>query len=436
MATDLERLIVTIEANTKQFERAMRQLERTTDQAMSGVERSVKASAARQEGLFAGFGDSVGKKFQESFRKAVIGYFSIEFAREAINAFADTGNLAGIAFRDGLVTQLNNVKIEIGRILTEIALEFANKVGDMRANTARELGTILGAGASIVPEGIRIQGPNLPPDFRTGSQPSSIPYPEGVTEIEKLSDSIYKLADRIQAEPGVSSRTYVSPFNPKETYALPQDRFLPGYRKQSFLLPQPGELDAADAVIKSLMEQQDVLQRTNLEQEIYNNLHKAGANILPDETGAIVAMTKRLYEQKEALAQVKQLNDSLESSTKTFAQGLLDGQSAAESLNAALRQLASTLLDMALHSLFNPGGTPLLQTVFSGIGGSLGTGGSLGGRSGSFSPNTVINVQGSVDQKTLGAMKGMIERNNVRQNQELQRSWGNRQARYSALRGP
>jgi hypothetical protein len=50
--------------------------------------------------------------------------------------------------------------------------------------------------------------------------------------------------------------------------------------------------------------------------------------------------------------------------------------------------------------------------------------------------HTAINIQGSVDQKTLGAMKGMIERNNVRQNQELQRTWGNRQARYAALRGP
>jgi hypothetical protein len=66
---------------------------------------------------------------------------------------------------------------------------------------------------------------------------------------------------------------------------------------------------------------------------------------------------------------------------------------------------------------------------------SLGSSGSVGN---SAAPqfNTNINVAGSVDQKTLAAMNGMIARNNARQNAELQRTWGNRQARYAALRGP
>src|SRR5580765_1863032 len=99
---------------------------------------------------------------------------------------------------------------------------------------------------------------------------------------------------------------------------------------------------------------------------------------------------------------------------------------------------------MAFKSLFNPGGTPLLQQIFGGSLGipsgstgstasvsntSLGGSGRMGGGF-NVSQHTAINVQGSVDQKTLGTMRGMIERNNVRQNQELQRTWGNRQARY------
>jgi hypothetical protein len=189
-------------------------------------------------------------------------------------------------------------------------------------------------------------------------------------------------------------------------------------------------------VYNRLQDELILLGKTNQEQAIYNNLKAAGVTADSQWGASISALTSKLEEQKSLLASIKEVNDGLEASTKTFAEGLLEGQSAAESLNAALRQLASTLLDMALHSLFNPGGTPLLQNLVSGFGGSLGAGGSLGGRSSSFSPNTVINVQGSIDQKTVGVLNGMIQRNNVRQNQELQRTWGNRQARYAALRGP
>jgi hypothetical protein len=53
-----------------------------------------------------------------------------------------------------------------------------------------------------------------------------------------------------------------------------------------------------------------------------------------------------------------------------------------------------------------------------------------------YSPHTSLIVQGSMDQKVVGVVSAMIQRNNIRQNQELQRNWGNMQSRYASLRGP
>ena len=43
MATDLERLTVLIEANTRSYERAMLRLQQTTDKAIRGASKSITA---------------------------------------------------------------------------------------------------------------------------------------------------------------------------------------------------------------------------------------------------------------------------------------------------------------------------------------------------------------------------------------------------------
>lgn len=50
MATDLERLVVSLEANIKKYERELNRSRGVTENALRDVERSVSASASRIEG--------------------------------------------------------------------------------------------------------------------------------------------------------------------------------------------------------------------------------------------------------------------------------------------------------------------------------------------------------------------------------------------------
>jgi hypothetical protein len=224
-------------------------------------------------------------------------------------------------------------------------------------------------------------------------------------------------------------------------------------------LQAPGaeELERFDRVMKNLIFEEQQLGRTAEEQQVYNELKKAGVNLQSEYGQAIEITARRLYEEEQQVKALKEANDGLEASSKTFIQGLIDGQSAAESFTAALRKMADVLLDMALKGLFNPGGTPLLQTLFGGALGlgqwgggvlpgssgatasvsntSLGASGRMGGAM-VYNAPVNFNVSGSIDQKTVGVLKGMLDRHAVKQNAELQRTWGNRQARYASLRGP
>jgi hypothetical protein len=232
------------------------------------------------------------------------------------------------------------------------------------------------------------------------------------------------------------------------------------FSKPPPIIPIPQEKPSLPGIelLKNLESQAASLGDTARAQEVLNNLRQAGMELDSEYAEKIAITTGKLYDQKQALASLNELNADLESSAKSFAQALLDGSSASEALNIALRNLASSLLDMAFKNLFNPGGTSLLQTIFgsffnsaplggAGAGAGAGTSTSvnntsLGGGSsrigGGFSvqQNTSINVSGSADQRTLAAMSGMIQRNNVKQHQELQRTWGNMQSRYASLRGP
>jgi hypothetical protein len=431
MATDLERLIVSIEANTKQFERAMRSLERTTDQAMGGVERSMRRSLAQQESLFGSFGNRIGTKFVNSLSKVFLAYFGVQFIKDSVGLSAKAGDASGKALYDSMTYWTELLSLKVG-----------HDFGEMFKNTFEK---------------------ELPAISRYLSQ-TAIGQILGVTP--------KTLEFEVRPPPGWHPVGYKPP-----TVAAP--------KLGPLQAPGAEQLEAFDKVMKDLIFEEKQLGRTAEMQMVYNELKKAGVNIESEYGQAIQITAQRLHQEELQLQALKEANDGLEASTKTFIQGLLDGQSAAESFSAALRKMADVLLDMALHNLFNPGGTPLLQNLFgSALGLGQWTGGKLpgsvpgaqygahfqvGGTGGTDSQlvafratpgetvhvgnsalgpsgrgggdlvlhqSTSINVAGSVDQRTLAAMNGMIQRNNVRQNAELQRTWGNRQARYSALRGP
>jgi hypothetical protein len=423
MATDLERLIISIEANTKQFERAMRSLEKTTDQAMGGIERSVKSSQSRQEALFAQFGERIGDRFTHAFRKAFISLFSINFAKDAIEAAAAVGDKSAQAFLGAWIPILKALQAAVGEQLAQGLSKFTDA-------TITDLNNIIALYNVIVAKNNELSG-TLGFGKMTPIQPIG-KFFSNVDTINKEIEAYHKLYD---AKKAAETTPKLGPLQ----------------------APGAEQLEAFDKVMKNLIFEEQQLGRTAEMQRVYNELKKAGVNIESEYGQAIQITAQRLHQEELQLQALKEANDGLEASGKTFIQGLLDGQSAAESLTAALRKMADVLLDMALHSLFNPGGTPLLQSLFGNLLGLGGwTGGQLPGSGGNTTTvsntslgassrmgsgmtvqhNTAINVSGSVDQKTLAAMNGMIQRNNVRQNAELQRTWGNRQARYAALRGP
>lgn len=438
MATDLERLIVSIEANTKQFQNAMRSLEKTTDVAMAGVERSVRASSARQAVLFGESGRHAAREFTKEFTQGIglrgvargglaglAGVLLGDFIGQAIKTAAEAGDESAKAFLD----QWKAIKTEFSTAVADPIIASIRAIG--RAYAASGLG---GAFVDDLATAADTEAKRLEIERRRTTV---------LTKNVQLTEQETNLLDK-QDKLGF-----------KEPAKLPA---IPSLGP----LQAPGaeQLEAFDKVMKNLIFEEQQLGRTAEMQRVYNELKKAGVNIESEYGQAIQITAQRLHEEELQLQAVKEVNDGLEASTKTFIQGLLDGQSAAEAFNAALRKMADALLDLALHSLFNPGGTPLLQSLFGNLlglgqwtggvlpgsgGGGAGAGAavsnmSLGG-SGRGGPmgaqfHTAINVQGSVDSKTLGAMDAMIRRNNVRQNAELQRTWGNMQSRYAALRGP
>jgi hypothetical protein len=417
MATDLERLIVTIEANTKQFENAMRSLDKASDTGMRRVERSISASLARQAAAFARFGDNIGGRLTRSLTKGLAEFFTVKFIKDSIEASAKAGDASSKEFLGYWLTVLQRLEEQLGSALTvgwKVALrEILNDLNSIIAEVnigIGKLNELSAASGGLFPKIRQGPIPYLGDMFHVSTADALKKYRE---EYEKTADAVSKLG-KLQA-------------------------------------PGAEQLADFDKVMKDLIFEEKQLGRTAEMQRVYNELKKAGVNIESEYGQAIQITAQRLHQEELQLQALKEANDGLEASSKTFIQGLVDGQSAAASFTAAL-------LDMALHNLFNPGGTPLLQGLFGnllglgqwtggklpGSGGSqtasvsntsLGAGGRMGGGF-SVQHNTSINVQGSVDAKTLSAMKGMIERNNVRQNQELQRTWGNRQSRYAALRGP
>lgn len=428
MASDLERLIVTIEANTKQFERAMRSLDKSVDQGMRSVERSAESSLRRQEAMFGQFGRRMGQKFDENFRRGLGAFLTLNFIKDALKSQAEQGDLQAqhaLDTLDQFWKDAYGATVKGGEKVAKALNDAANKLIPL---TYKPIEQVSG-GVTNKTITDRIIG-----DTTAASSDFQVFLNTSTQQIEQYVNKISKLG-QTPAGPTRSLLQNLTGATDTKTGSL-------GAQQLQFIV--------------NLQDELKMLGMTNDEQAVYNNLKAAGALQDKVAAGYITEVTLAYREQQRQLEALKDANQALEDSSKTFVQGLLQGESAADALNEALRRLADALLDMAFKSLFNPGGTPLLQTLLGGfLGGSSGgplklpgspgstasvSNASLGSsaRSGGMTVQhvTSINVQGSVDQKTLAAMSGMIQRNNTRQNAELQRNWGAHQARYSSLRGP
>lgn len=96
MATDVERLAVLIEANTKSYERAMAKLSSDTDRALRGMEKRFKDSADKLDGMF-----STGLRRAGAL---LAGYASLRGVQEVVNAFKDLAKIGDISQRIGTTT--------------------------------------------------------------------------------------------------------------------------------------------------------------------------------------------------------------------------------------------------------------------------------------------------------------------------------------------
>jgi hypothetical protein len=131
--------------------------------------------------------------------------------------------------------------------------------------------------------------------------------------------------------------------------------------------------DRIDRVVESLKLQTENLFRTNREQEIYNNLAKAGVEI-DSEWGKVVAeLSGRFHDQSEALSA---LNEQAEFFGDTISDALSDLIFKGESFEDVMRRVAVQIGEAALQASLM--GTGPLAGLFGTAAAGGGAGGILG----------------------------------------------------------
>ena len=99
MATDVERLIVTLEARTKEFEREMARARNVTVTQLRRIERDMQASATRQQATFARMGTGI----QQTLKRSLIAPLA------ALGGAA--GGRALVGFADSFTRMENTLKV-------------------------------------------------------------------------------------------------------------------------------------------------------------------------------------------------------------------------------------------------------------------------------------------------------------------------------------
>lgn len=91
MATDVERLVVSLEANVKAFEREMRRSRQVTEQSMRGIEQRTAAMTKRVDGLMSGVGKSITAGFRNAAGLAGA-FLSVSAVKQWADAWTEAGN--------------------------------------------------------------------------------------------------------------------------------------------------------------------------------------------------------------------------------------------------------------------------------------------------------------------------------------------------------
>jgi len=141
MATELERLVVTLEASTKQYERALAKAQSTTVSAMRKVERAQQESARRQAAIFNRMGEGIKQGLLAPLRGigpaiiASIGVSSIiDAVGGAIKAVAALGDQAAdLGMPVAELQTWNKLALESGQsseMMAKALSEIAEQSGD------------------------------------------------------------------------------------------------------------------------------------------------------------------------------------------------------------------------------------------------------------------------------------------------------------------
>jgi tape measure domain-containing protein len=138
---------------------------------------------------------------------------------------------------------------------------------------------------------------------------------------------------------------------------------------------------AVDDLLKSLAFETDQIGRTALQQEIYNNVQRAGVDISSAAGQQIAAATTKLYEQEAAYkAAAEQAQYFGNIAYDALASLIIDGDSASDVVSRLAKSLAEAALQAALlgkgplADLFGTTGGGLLGSIFGGLFGRAGGG--------------------------------------------------------------
>lgn len=112
-------------------------------------------------------------------------------------------------------------------------------------------------------------------------------------------------------------------------------------------------LDSYTDVMQAIKEQTQLVGLSWEQQEIWNNLKWAGVDADSDWVRQIIASTKALQEQREAMEDQIEIMDGARDGARTFFDDLRDGVGVIDSLKDAFGRFADALYDWATNSLID-----------------------------------------------------------------------------------
>ncbi|CAN7427690.1 hypothetical protein [Brucella pseudogrignonensis] len=165
------------------------------------------------------------------------------------------------------------------------------------------------------------------------------------------------------------------------------------------------ERKAVTDLIADLQFEASLVGKTALQKEQMIAVRHAGAAATAEQRAEIEQLIETTYKQSEAwdasLQRLTEINDTAREATGSIIQGMLNGESAAESLANALSNVADRLLNDVLDAIFkvnNAGGGGILGGILSAFGGGganldpwagmrgFNDGGAIGPRYSTFKP--------------------------------------------------